>query len=50
MLAFYGRKGSTRAVLMQDMAVEACRAVSQLPTWMGYERSHNLDRSFCIFI
>ena len=36
MLAFYGRKGSTRAGLMQDVAVEVCRAVSQLPTWMGY--------------
>ena len=36
MLAFYGRKGSTRTGLTQDVAVEACRAVSQLPTWMGF--------------
>ena len=36
MLAFYGRKGSTRASLMQDVAVEVFRAVSQLPTWMGF--------------
>ena len=36
MLAFYGRKGSTRAGLTQDVAVEACRTVSQLPTWMGF--------------
>ena len=36
MLAFYGRKGSTRAGLMQDVAIEACRAISQLPTWMGH--------------
>ena len=28
MLAFYGRKGSTRAGLMQDVAVEVCWAVS----------------------
>ena len=28
MLAFYGQKGSTRAGLMQDVAVEVCRAVS----------------------
>ena len=28
MLAFYGRKGSTRAGLMQDIAVKVCRAVS----------------------
>ena len=28
MLAFYGRKGSTRAGLMQDVAVEVCQAVS----------------------
>ena len=36
MLAFYGGKGSTRAGLTQDVAIEACRAVSQLPTWMGF--------------
>ena len=28
MLAFYGRKGSTRAGLTQDVAVEVCQAVS----------------------
>ena len=36
MLAFCGRKGSTRASLIQDVAIEASRAVSELPTWMGY--------------
>ena len=36
MLAFYGRKDSTRAGLMQDVVVEVCRAVSRLPTWMGF--------------
>ena len=36
MLAFDGRKGSTRAGLTQDVAVEDCRAMSQLPTWMGF--------------
>ena len=36
MLAFYGRKGSTRASLIQEVAIEASRAVSKLPTWMGY--------------
>ena len=36
MLAFYGRKGSTRASLIQEIAIEASRAVSELPTWMGY--------------
>ena len=36
MLAFYGRKGSTRAGLIKDVAIEASRAVSKLPTWMGY--------------
>ena len=35
MLAFYGRKGSTRAGLIQEVAIEASRA-SKLPTWMGY--------------
>ena len=36
MLAFYGRKGSTRASLIQDVTIEASRAVGELPTWMGY--------------
>ena len=36
MLAFYGRKGSTRAGLIQEVAIEASPAVSELPTWMGY--------------
>ena len=36
MLAFYGRKGSTRAGLIQDVTIEASRAVSELPRWMGY--------------
>ena len=36
MLAFYGRKGSTRAGLIQKVAIEASQAVSELPTWMGY--------------
>ena len=36
MLAFYGRKGSTRAGLIQDVMIEASQAVGELPTWMGY--------------
>ena len=36
MLAFYGRKGSTRAGLIQEVAIEASQAMSELPTWMGY--------------
>ena len=36
MLAFYGRKGSMRAGLIQDVTIEASRVVSELPTWMGY--------------
>ena len=35
MLAFYGRKGSSRAGLIQDVAIEAGRAVTEIPTWMG---------------
>ena len=35
MLAFYGLKGSTRAGLIQEVAIEASRAVNKLPTWMG---------------
>ena len=36
MLAFYGQKGSVRAGLIQKVAIKASRAVSKLPTWMGY--------------
>ena len=36
MLAFYGQKGSTRAGLIQDVAIEASQAVGELPTWMEY--------------
>ena len=35
MLAFYGRKGSLKAGLIQDVAIEAGHAVRQIPTWMG---------------
>ena len=35
MLAFYGQKGSTRAGLIQDVAIKANRAMSELPTCMG---------------
>ena len=35
MLAFYGRKGSPRAGLIQDVAIEAGHAVREIPTWMG---------------
>ena len=36
MLAFYDQKGSMRAGLIQEVAIEATRAVSEIPTWMGY--------------
>ena len=36
MLAFYGQKGSMRAGLIQDVTIEASRAVVELPMWMGY--------------
>ena len=35
MLAFYGWKGSRKAGLIQDMAIEAGHAVTEIPTWMG---------------
>ena len=35
MLAFYGRKGSPKAGLIQDVAIEAGHAVRGIPTWMG---------------
>ena len=35
MLAFYGRKGSPKAGLIQDVAIEAGHTVREIPTWMG---------------
>ena len=35
MLAFYGQKGSSKAGLIQDVAIEADHAVREIPTWMG---------------
>ena len=35
MLAFYGRKGSFKAGLIQEVAIEAGHAVTEIPTWMG---------------
>ena len=35
MLAFYDRKGSPKAGLIQEVAIEASLAVREIPTWMG---------------
>ena len=35
MLAFYGRKGSPKAGLIQEVAIEASHTVTEIPTWMG---------------
>ena len=35
MLAFYGRKGSLKAGLIQEVAIEAGLAGKEIPTWMG---------------
>ena len=35
MLAFYGRKSSPKAGLIQEVAIEASHAVMKIPTWMG---------------
>ena len=35
MLAFYSQKGSSKAGLIQDVAIEAGHAVKEIPTWMG---------------
>ena len=35
MLAFYGQKGSPKAGLIQEVAIEAGHTVREIPTWMG---------------
>ena len=36
MLAFYGWKGSSKAGLIQEVAIEAGHTVTEIPTWMGF--------------
>ena len=36
MLAFYGKKTNPRAGLLLDQAITASKAISNIPTWMGY--------------
>ena len=35
MLAFYGRKGSSKAGFIQEVAIEAGHTVTKIPTWNG---------------
>ena len=35
MLAFYGQKNSPKAGLIQEVAIEAGHAVTEIPTWIG---------------
>ena len=35
MLTFYGWKGSSKAGLIQEVAIEVGHAVTEIPTWMG---------------
>ena len=36
MLAFYGKKTNPRAGLLHDQGVIASKAITDIPTWMGY--------------
>ena len=36
MLAFYGKKTNPRAGLLHSQAVAASKAITNIPTWMGY--------------
>ena len=36
MLAFYGKKTNPRAGLLHDQGITASKAISNIPTWMGY--------------
>ena len=35
-LAFYGKKTNPKAGLLHDQGVVACKAIANIPTWMGY--------------
>ena len=36
MLAFYGKKTNPRAGLLHDQGIVASKAITDIPTWMGY--------------
>ena len=36
MVAFYGRKGHSKAGLLQEQGIRASQAIATIPTWMGY--------------
>ena len=36
MLAFYGKKTNPRASLLIGQAIDASKAIANIPTWMGY--------------
>ena len=36
MLAFYGKKTNPRAGLLISQAIDASKAIANIPTWMGY--------------
>ena len=36
MVAFYGKKGHSKAGLLHEQGIQAIQAIAQIPTWMGY--------------
>ena len=36
MVAFYGKKGHSKAGLLHEQGIQASQAIAQIPTWMGY--------------
>ena len=36
MVAFYGRKGHSKAGLLHEQGIQASQAIATIPTWMGY--------------
>ena len=36
MVAFYGKKGHSKAGLLQEQGIQASQAIATIPTWMGY--------------
>ena len=36
MVAFYGKKGHSKAGLLPEQGIQASQAIAKIPTWMGY--------------
>ena len=42
MVAFYGKKGHSKAGLLHEQGIQASQAIATIPTWMGYPATRRM--------